>query len=1058
MRIAYNPRSEGAITTLPSGYENDIVFDLSGLAVYAKGVKFKGTDTTYDVFKKHTTSGDTGGNNGLVPVPSYNNNSKTRYLREDGTWVVPTNYYRPISVGGISILGNNNTALNLVAGSFIKLTPETNSSGAYTGKVTISATYANATQTADGLMSSADKKKLDGLNFSGDFNGTLENAFTKFTIGDIDLLSVTNPHVLFKPGLGIALSANTTDNSIQIAGVVMTGASSSADGVAGLVPVATKGNQNKFLRGDGTWQIPTNYTTHLYVGAVDTNTNAATSNGGTYLKLFDNSTLRHQYIIKGTGRVTVTSDSSGNISINTPTTIAWGDVTGKPSTYTPSSHTHPTSQITALTDYAKATTNAALTITDTLNVALGKLEYKADLGVSAYNWYKSVTGTDNDDYINKWEEIVDFLDSVKEGTDILTEFVTVKTPQTVSGDKTFSGIVQVTTLHAPTSNGGTTYGAGSNNQVLKSNGTTVYWAADSNSNTWRAIQANGTQIAGTETGTYALNFVSGTGITVSGTAGSSSTANKITITNAGVRAVTINGNYLKVNTNGTEVDLTINYAKSAASLTGGAKGNIVYQSDANVTAFLANPTTNNYVLKFNTSTGLPYWAADSNTWTALKGATSSAAGTAGYAPQPVAGQQNYILLGNATWTSPASITVGKATNLAGGGAGQIPYQSGVGTTSYLAVPTANGMVLKYDTARSAPYWASDNNSDYRVTTSPNATAKGFITGTTSSTENTGTLIFDNAVYLGTAAGSLYATNFYGTFNGNATTASALSPGAAINGTTFTGASAITTARWGTARNISITDGTNTSTAVSVNGSAAVSLNLPATIKANFVGNLTGTADVATKLGTTTLGGVNKPIYLKDGAPTECNTYAGGTAVTLNGSSKAASTASFYAPTTAGTNGYVLKSSGTGAPTWVNINTLVTGVSVNTATSGNYTLVGHDGNTLYSKSGIYLNAASACLYAAHYYETSDIKFKTNVKPILSSDNIPTLREFIWKKDGSKSYGFIAQELEAQGYSELVDTSEDGTKTVNYSAALSLTVAKLQTRIDELEKQLKEVKNG
>ena len=46
-----------------------------------------------------------------------------------------------------------------------------------------------------------------------------------------------------------------------------------------------------------------------------------------------------------------------------------------------------------------------------------------------------------------------------------------------------------------------------------------------------------------------------------------------------------------------------------------------------------------------------------------------------------------------------------------------------------------------------------------------------------------------------------------------------------------------------------------------------------------------------------------------------DTYAGGTAVTLNGSSKAKSTASFYAPTSAGTSGQFLKSNGSGAPTW-----------------------------------------------------------------------------------------------------------------------------------------------
>lgn len=86
MKIAYNPTTAAALTAAPSN--NDITFDLKGVAIYAKGVKFKGTDTTYSVFKKHT-SDNSGGYNGLVPVPSYNNNSKTRYLREDGTWEVP---------------------------------------------------------------------------------------------------------------------------------------------------------------------------------------------------------------------------------------------------------------------------------------------------------------------------------------------------------------------------------------------------------------------------------------------------------------------------------------------------------------------------------------------------------------------------------------------------------------------------------------------------------------------------------------------------------------------------------------------------------------------------------------------------------------------------------------------------------------------------------------------------------------------------------------------------------------------------------------------------------
>lgn len=74
------------------------------------------------------------------------------------------------------------------------------------------------------------------------------------------------------------------------------------------------------------------------------------------------------------------------------------------------------------------------------------------------------------------------------------------------------------------------------------------------------------------------------------------------------------------------------------------------------------------------------------------------------------------------------------------------------------------------------------------------------------------------------------------------------------------------------------------------------------------------AGVASQLGTSTKGTATKPIYLTNGAPAECNLYAGGTAVTLNGTTKASNTASFYAPTGAGTSGQILVSTG-GAPTW-----------------------------------------------------------------------------------------------------------------------------------------------
>ena len=305
----------------------------------------------------------------------------------------------------------------------------------------------------------------------------------------------------------------------------------------------------------------THYTTHLYIGAKSTNnnnnSNASTTNGNTYLKLFDDSTLRHQYNIKGTGNTTITSDASGNITVNSPTTLTWGNITDKPTTFTPSDHTHSTNKITALTGYTKATAVAALAATDSLNTALGKLEHKADLGKTAYDWYQSVTGTDNDDIINKWDEIVSFIDSVKETeTDILDTFVTRKTSQVITGSKNFN----TNTNGAPliiSRNGGTTEAVKigvndsqaifeytndekSNSYVFKlinndtesSDGS----GANNNSVTFTGSSAGSVVAATTFQGKLAYTYLSGSTTTKDQAIVSSGTANGWTLKTLGSRA------------------------------------------------------------------------------------------------------------------------------------------------------------------------------------------------------------------------------------------------------------------------------------------------------------------------------------------------------------------------------------------------------------------------------------------------------------------------------------------------------------------------------------------
>ena len=153
-------------------------------------------------------------------------------------------------------------------------------------------------------------------------------------------------------------------------------------------------------------------------------------------------------------------------------------------------------------------------------------------------------------------------------------------------------------------------------------------------------------------------------------------------------------------------------------------------------------------------------------------------------------------------------------------------------------------------------------------------------------ENKGVLPSSNVNTLGNANNkweNVYSKKFTGALTGNASTASSaaqLTTARSINGTNFNGTGNITTANWGTARNISIADATatNTGTGVSVNGSGNVTLKLPATIKASLTGNVTGNvsgssssctgnAATATKLATA------RTINIQDSSATNTGTGA-----------------------------------------------------------------------------------------------------------------------------------------------------------------------------------------
>jgi hypothetical protein len=62
--------------------------------------------------------------------------------------------------------------------------------------------------------------------------------------------------------------------------------------------------------------------------------------------------------------------------------------------------------------------------------------------------------------------------------------------------------------------------------------------------------------------------------------------------------------------------------------------------------------------------------------------------------------------GAPTWAAQSALAVGTATNLAGGIASQIPYQTGAGATSFIANGTAGQVLVSAGTA--APAWGGIN--------------------------------------------------------------------------------------------------------------------------------------------------------------------------------------------------------------------------------------------------------------------------------------------------------------------------------------------------------------
>ena len=332
MKIAFNPSTVAALTTPPNN--KDITFDLRGRNIFARGVKFYGTDTN--------------------------------------TW-------RDIKINNVSI---GSHTLDLQNGSNTTLT-NTN------GVVTINSTWRPVVDnlTSDSTTSSLSAKQ--GIVLKALIDGKSNSDHNH-------------------DGRYVRYYAVTTLDCNNLA--------------AGLTSA----------RISATNAAHTNHSAYLYISDVGT---------PFQIQIPDSSI---PYIYKryyGSGKW------SGWFKLNagyadSAGSVAWANVTGKPSSYTPSAHTHAWNSLT----HSSTTENQAILTNgkangwklQTLNIArwdnaANNTHSHANKSVldgitsalvnswnTAYNFVSNITGTDTDKVINKWEEIVNFLAGISEDNKLNT--------------------------------------------------------------------------------------------------------------------------------------------------------------------------------------------------------------------------------------------------------------------------------------------------------------------------------------------------------------------------------------------------------------------------------------------------------------------------------------------------------------------------------------------------------------------------------------------------------------------------------------------------------------
>ena len=347
MKIAYNPIGGAVLTVSPP--ENDITFDLPGQAIWAKGVRFG----KYETFLKHTSASG-GGRDGLVPAPNYTATA-VRFLREDGTWIVPTN-----------------TTYNVVSNTTDGLAPKvinTNTSTITNTYYILASSNGSATPSWYKLPTSA-----------------FANDDTKVTQTNTTTTTSTYYRVLFSGNANDNTETTTARKSTTLQFDPCTGnLKANSLSLNGDIVINDGTNKDRFIK----FQYANGDNYGWRIGYLGDNTTNGNLNNALSFESYQNT--------KGWAKVLYFDHATMNATFGASVTASTfiGNIDGQ--------------YVDKLTGYTKANAVSSIKATDSLNTALGKLEYKAD---SAYELVKGAY--DGDGTIENLTEILKVLEGIKD--------------------------------------------------------------------------------------------------------------------------------------------------------------------------------------------------------------------------------------------------------------------------------------------------------------------------------------------------------------------------------------------------------------------------------------------------------------------------------------------------------------------------------------------------------------------------------------------------------------------------------------------------------------------